>query len=144
MESRLKNLQATEQQYLTILKQAVKIADILQVTAQLDKIRMQIEQIQGQLKYLSRQVDMASLAASLTEEADVQVFGITWRPLFVIKQAFRSMLGSLQSYVDSMINLIFGLPVLLLWFVTIGLIILIVWKIGRWIWRRFLKPPSAI
>ena len=144
LESRLRNLQAQEQQYLQILKQAVKIPDILQVTAQLDQVRMKIEQIQGQLNYLSRQVDMASLSANLTEEADVEIFGLRWRPLYVIKQAFRNMLGSLQGYVDSMIKLIFALPVILAWLITIGLIILVCWKIGRWIWRKFLKSTSAI
>lgn len=142
LESRLKNLQAQEEQYLTILKQAVKIADILQVTAQLDQVRMQIEQTQGQLKYLSRQVDMASISANLTEEADVQVFGLRWRPLVVVKQAFRDMLTGLQAYVDSMIKLIFSLPSVLAWLITIGLIILIGWKILHWIWQRFLKPKT--
>jgi len=144
LESRLRNLQAQEQQYLIILKQAVKIADIMQVSAKIDEVRQQIEQIQGRLNYLSRQVDMASLSANLTEEADVQVFGLRWRPLYEIKLAFRNMLASLQSYVDSMIKVIFSLPIILLWLVTIGLVILICWKIGRWIWRRFFKPPSTV
>ncbi len=144
LDSRLRNLQAQEQQYLDILKKAQKIDDILNVTSYLTNVRGQIEQIQGQQKYLSRQVDMASITASLTEEADVQVFGLTWRPLYVIKQAFRDMLGSLQGYVDSMVKLIFALPAVLLWLVTIGLIILVCWKIGRWIWRRFFKPKPTI
>ena len=144
LESRLRNLQAQEQQYLIILKQAVKIADIMQVSSKIDEVRLQIEQIQGQLNYLSRQVDMASLSANLTEEADVQVFGLRWRPLYEVKLAFRNMLASLQGYIDSMIKVIFSLPVILLWLVTIGLIILICWKIIRWIWRRFLKPPAAV
>ncbi len=143
LESRLRNLQATEQQYLTILKQAVKIPDILQVTAQLDQVRMQIEQIQGQLKYLSGQVDMASITASLTEEAEVEVFGLRWRPLYVVKLAFRGMLNGLSGYVDAMIKFILQLPVILAWLITIGLIIFICWKILRWIWQRFLKPPIA-
>jgi hypothetical protein len=139
LESRLKNLQAQETQYLQILKQAVKIPDILQVTAQLDQVRMQIEQIQGQLKYLSRQVDMASISASLTEETDVQVFGLRWRPLVVVKQAFSDMLSSLQVYVDSLIKIVFALPSILLWLATIGLIIFIGWKILHWFWKRFLS-----
>lgn len=144
LESRLRNLQAQEQQYLIILKQAVKIADIMQVSAKIDEVRQQIEQIQGQLNYLSRQVDMAAITANLTEEADVQVFGLRWRPLYEVKLAFRNMLASLQSYVDSMIKVIFSLPVILLWLVTIGLIVLICWKIVRWIWKRFFKPPTAV
>ena len=144
LESRLRNLQAQEQQYLIILKQAVKIADIMQVSAKIDEVRQQIEQIQGRLNYLSRQVDMASLTASLTEEADVEVFGLRWRPLYVVKLAFRDMLNGLSSYVDAMIKFILQLPVILAWLVTIGLIILVCWKILRWIWKRFSKPPSTV
>lgn len=144
LEARLRNLQAQEEQYLEVLKQAVKIPDILQVSTKLDEVRMQIERIQGQINYLSRQVDMAAISASLTEEADVEVFGLRWRPLYVVKLAFRDMLDGLSGYVDAMIKFILQLPVILAWVVTVGLIILVCWKIVRWVWRRFLKPPAAI
>ena len=136
LEAALKNLRAQETQYLEIMKKAETIEDILNVSSHLGEVRGQIEQIEGQLKYLSRQVDMASITASLIEEGDVKVFGLSWRPLYVAKQALRSMLAGLADYVDSMINFVFQLPVILLWLATIGLIFMVGWKILRWIWKK--------
>ncbi|MEK7160921.1 MAG: DUF4349 domain-containing protein [Patescibacteria group bacterium] len=137
LEAQLVNLQAQEQQYLEIMKKALKIEDILNVASRLGEVRGFIEQIQGQLKYLSQQADMASISASLTEEADVEIFGIRWRPLIIIKQSLREMLAGLQGYVDSMIGFIFRLPIILLWLATLGLVIFIGWKIARWFWQKF-------
>ena len=137
LEAQLVNLQAQEQQYLEIMKKFEKIEDILNVASRLGEVRGFIEQIQGQLKYLSQQADMASISASLTEEADVEIFGIRWRPLIIIKQSLREMLAGLQGYVDSMIGFIFRLPIILLWLATLGLVIFIGWKIARWFWQKF-------
>lgn len=144
LESRLKNLRAQEAQYLEVMKKANTVEDILNVTNRLSEVRGQIEQIEGQLKYLTSQVDMTSITASLTEEGDVEVFGINWRPLYVAKQALRNTISGLAGYVDSMINFVFQLPVILLWLVTIGLIALLGWKILRWIWRKFNNSQSTI
>ncbi|MFH1461120.1 MAG: DUF4349 domain-containing protein [Patescibacteria group bacterium] len=136
LESLLKNLKAQESQYLEIMKKAETIEDILNVSSRLSGVRGQIEQIEGQLKYLANQIDLASITASLTEEGDVEVFGINWRPLYVAKQALRSLISGLASYVDSMIKFVFQLPVILLWLVTIGLIALAGWRILYWIWKK--------
>ncbi len=137
LESRLKNFKAQEAQYLEIMKKAYTIEDILNVSSRLSEVRGQIERLEGQLKYLTSQVEMASISVSLTEEGDVEVFGISWRPLYVAKQALRNMIVGLAGYTDSMIKFIFQLPIILLWLATIGLIILVIWKILRWIWRKF-------
>lgn len=137
LEARLKNFRAEEEQYLGILKRASDINDILQVTQRLHSVRSQIEQIQGQLQYLSRQIDMSSITVSLTSEADIEVFGIRWRPLFVAKQALRSMFSGITGYMDIMIRLVIFIPVLLLWLATIGVGVWIVWRIIRWIRARF-------
>jgi PKD repeat protein len=54
LSARLKNLEATEQQLLTIMQQAQKIDDVLAVQAQLTDIRGQIEQTKGRMQYLER------------------------------------------------------------------------------------------
>lgn len=144
LEARLKNLRAEEEQYLQILKRAVTVEDTLKVTQYLSSVRSQIEQIQGQLQYLSRQVDMSSITVSLTEEADVEVFGIRWRPLFVIKQSFRNMLTNLTKYADAMIGFIFNIPVLLFWLGTYGVGALLVFRVGLWIRNKFLIPKAEI
>lgn len=144
LESRLKNLRAQEAQYLEIMKKAETVEDILNVSSRLSEVRGQIEQIEGQLKYLASQVDMTSITASLTEEGDVEVFGINWRPLYVAKQALRNTVSGLADYIDSMIKFIFQLPLILLWLATIGLIVLVGWKILWWIWRKFNNSQTSI
>jgi hypothetical protein len=137
LEARLKNAQAEEAQYLQIMKQSQNVKDTLEVASRLADVRLRIEQIQGQLKYLSQQVDLSLISVSLTEEADVQVFGLRWRPLFVIKQQLRQALNGLTNYVDSVISFIFNLPVLILWLVSCGLLVWTGWKTLIWIKKRF-------
>lgn len=144
LEARLKNLKAEEEQYLEIMKKAQEIQDILNVASRLSEVRGRIEQIEGQLKYLAQQVDLASVSVELTEEADAEIWGIRWRPLYVVKQALRNLLNGLTGYADAMIGFLFRLPVILLWLATIALLIVVVWKIGYWVYRKFFSsPPSA-
>lgn len=63
--SRLRNLERTEQQYLTLLADAKSIPDILTVQDRLSGVRSQIEQIQGRLKVLDDLTDFATINLTL-------------------------------------------------------------------------------
>ena len=139
LQAQLRNLQAEEQQYLEIMKSAKTVEETLQVSERLASVRGRIEQIQGQLQYLERQVDMSTISIYLTAEADVEVFGVRWRPLYELKRAFRDMIEGLTNYADSMFRFILSLPVIILWVVTIGVIVIIAFRILRWFARRFLS-----
>lgn len=65
LQSRQRNLERTEQQYLGLLAQAKTITDILTVQDRLDGVRLQIEQIQGRLKLLDDQADLATIDVTL-------------------------------------------------------------------------------
>ena len=65
LQSRLRNLERSEAQYLTLMDQAKTIADIIQLTDRLDGVRGQIEQIQGRLNVLDQLVDLATIEVSL-------------------------------------------------------------------------------
>ena len=65
LQSRLRNLEATEQSYLKLLDQAKSIPDILTVNDRLDGIRAQIEQIQGRLNVLDKMTDLATIDLTL-------------------------------------------------------------------------------
>ncbi len=137
LEARLRNLKAGESQFLEIMKRAVTVEETLKVQRELNSVRGQIEQVQGQLTYLSRQIDMSTITISLTSEADVEVFGFRWRPLFTIKQAFRNMVTGLAGYIDSIVRILFYLPVLILWLGTLLLAIILGWRFSHWIWKRY-------
>lgn len=137
LEARLKNLRVEEAQYQDIMKKAVKIQDILDVVSRLADVRGRIEQIEGQLKYLSRQVDMSTITVAMTAEQEVETFDIRWRPFFVVKQSFKNMLSGFTGYVDKMIGFIFRLPIIIVWLATFALCAFIIWRISRWVRRRF-------
>ena len=65
LQARITALQASRQQYLTIMAQATSIGDILAVQSQLDTIQSQIEQLQGQLSVLDSQTTYGSLTVTL-------------------------------------------------------------------------------
>lgn len=67
LQARISALQASRQQYLTILSKATSIGDILAVQSQLDSIQSQIEQLQGQLNLLDGQTTYATLTVSLSQ-----------------------------------------------------------------------------
>jgi len=67
LQARITALEASRQQYLTILAKATSIGDILSVQGQLDAIQSQIEQLQGQLNLLDSQTTYATLTVSLSE-----------------------------------------------------------------------------
>lgn len=142
-EAQLRNLQAQEVQYLKIMERANTVEEVLKVQQKLGEVRQNIEQIQGKLIFLSRQVDMSTITASLTSEADITILGIRWRPLFVIKKSFRNMVSGLAGYIDAMINFIFFLPRLILWLATIAFLVILAWRVSRWIWRRFISNTAS-
>ncbi|HBE89757.1 MAG: hypothetical protein A3E37_02485 [Candidatus Andersenbacteria bacterium RIFCSPHIGHO2_12_FULL_46_9] len=144
IEARLKNMRAEEVQYLSIMERAVKIEDVLNVTQRLSDVRGRIEQLEAQLKLLKAEVEMSSIVVNLTAEGDIEVFGIHWRPLVVIRQAFRDMLKSLAAYADQIIKFVFALPVILLWIATWGVGLLIAWKVGNRIKQRWFDKDTNI
>lgn len=137
-EARLKNLRAEEEQYVIIMAEAATVEDTLKVAEHLSRVREDIELLDAQLISLRNQVDMSTISVSLTAEADVEVFGIRWKPLFVVKQAFRNMIADFTDYTNNMIYFVFKLPVLLLWLATIAAIALILWNIIIWIKNQIL------
>lgn len=58
LEARLKNTQAEEASFVAILSRSGKIEDVLAVTREVARVRGEIEQLQGQIRYLSSQTDM--------------------------------------------------------------------------------------
>jgi hypothetical protein len=69
LQSRITALQASRQQYLTIMTKASSVGDVLAVQAQLDGLQSQIEQLQGQLAVLDSETAYSTLTTSLSEAA---------------------------------------------------------------------------
>lgn len=137
LEARLTNLRAVEKQYQSILASAHTVEDTLAVYAKLAEVRGSIESVQGQINYLSRQIDMSTITVSVTAESDVQVFGIVWRPLTVIKQAFRNFLTDMTNIVNFAIVFVFWLPGFIIKLSFLAIVLIILWKFFKIVRRRF-------
>ncbi|OIO20360.1 MAG: hypothetical protein CO029_02595 [Candidatus Magasanikbacteria bacterium CG_4_9_14_0_2_um_filter_41_10] len=128
LQARLDNLKASETQFLSIMKQAVKIEDILAVQRELTNVRGQIESMEGRMKYLKESAAFSSLTVYLStnpEQLPVLDNGNTWKPLATVKDALRGLQDLGKKIVDVFIWVAVYIP---LWIV----LILVIWMVRRW------------
>ncbi|MBP9694897.1 MAG: DUF4349 domain-containing protein [Candidatus Magasanikbacteria bacterium] len=127
VEAQLKNLKATEAQFLQIMSRAQKIEDVLAVQRELTNVRSQIESFEGRKKYLSQSAAMSTVTVNLaTNPNDLPVIEKepSWKPLAVFKDAVRSLLELGKGIVNFLIIFVVFIPV---W----ALIGLVVWTVYR-------------
>lgn len=138
LESRLRNLKVAEAQYQEIMKRSGKISEVLDVTRALTDTRAQIEQSQGQLDYLSRQVALSSIHVSLTQEAvpGSVIASNEWRPMTVVKAALSRTLSDFTHSIDQILVILISLPLLLLNLAFWGAVLYACWRVGRFLFRR--------
>jgi hypothetical protein len=139
LESRLRNLEATEAQLVNIMDSATKTEEVLAVFNQLTYIREQIEQVKGQMKYYSESAAMSAVTVQLIPDVLAQPFEVGgWKPEGVVREAVEALVAAFQSMATGLIWLgIYVLPLV----VVIGLPLFIV---ARVIARRARKPrPTA-
>lgn len=67
LEARLRNLEATEEQYLTLLEEAGTVGEMLEVQEALWNVRWEIERIEGRVRYLERTSEMSLINVELEE-----------------------------------------------------------------------------
>src|SRR5215471_7136832 len=142
-EASIRNLKAEEAQYLTILKQATTVKDMMLVSEQLSQVRGRIEQQQAEFNALSHQVETVSIAISLRTESEAQVLGLNWRPGYRLKLALRDGLESVADYATAMTTVLFYVPATLLWVGTILIGVIACWRILRWIGKRWFETKPA-
>jgi hypothetical protein len=128
LQARITALEASRQQYLTILAKATTVGDVLAVQEQIDSIQSQIEQLQGQLQLLTSQTSYSSLTVTIGEHAPAPSPGPL--PESGLVRAWHASIGGFLTGVEGVIRLagpvVFAL--LLLGVVLAG---------GRALWRRY-------
>ncbi len=72
LSAKLRNLEATEEQYLRLMEKAERVEDILNVQRELSKTREQIERTKGRMQYLERTSATALIEVRL-EQARLDV-----------------------------------------------------------------------
>ena len=71
LQSQITALEASRQQYLTIMTKATSIGDVLAVQAQLETLQSQIQQLQGQLAVLASETDYSKITTVVSEPGAV-------------------------------------------------------------------------
>jgi len=133
-EATLRNSRAEEMQYLTILKGATAVKDVLEVSSKLAEVRAhinQLNQLEADLRFLQHQVQMSLLTVNIAAIPEARVFGIRWRPLYKAKLSLRGALSAMADYSDSIVELFLNLPVLAMWGFTIVALLKVGWIVLR-------------
>jgi len=135
LQSRLRNKQAEEQSIAKILEQSGKITDVLAVTKELSRVRGEIEILQGRIRLIDSQTDMATISISLSEDPKITVVD-SWRPLQVAKDSVNDLIRNIQQFIDFIIVLaIRAIPILLIYLIVFG----ILYAIGKKIYHKLTK-----
>jgi hypothetical protein len=134
LDARIRNLQASEAQYRTLLAQAQKIDDILTVQARLDEVRGQIEQLQAQLDQLSDLAKLATLTVTLVPSGTlIEETTAGWDAGDIFEGALAALVTVGQGLATVLIWLVIvGLPLAVL----LGIGALLVWRFGPGLRRR--------
>lgn len=68
LQSRLRNAQAHEASLLALMERATTVEEMLMVEGELNVVRAEIEQLQGQINYIENRSDYAAITIDLYEE----------------------------------------------------------------------------
>lgn len=68
LQNRIQNKKELEKRYREILSKANQVKDILEIERNLNEVRSDIEQMEGQFNYLSKQIKFSSLQVQFYEE----------------------------------------------------------------------------
>ena len=93
LQSRQRNLEATEQQLLVLLGQAKNVQEILTVQDRINTTRAEIERVKGRINLLTRLTDLATIQAQLRPETAPAVQDPGRGPLDALRAGWEASLA---------------------------------------------------
>jgi len=131
LQSRLKNAEATESQYLALLEKAVTVEDTLKIYGALTQIRYEIEQIKGRMQYLERISAMSLISIDLRPVATAAPLV---RPGWSAREIAKSAIRGLTSFGQGLGTMAIGAAIFSpIWGTILGVLY----------WRRRRKRKKA-
>ncbi|UII20282.1 DUF4349 domain-containing protein [Fulvivirga ligni] len=127
LQARIKNKQALEDRYVQLLNKADDIKDILAIESNLNEVRTDIERLQGQFNYLSKQIGYSTINVSFYEVLPY-TYDTSSRKGFGAR-LLSAMDGGWQGFLSFLVG------IATLWPFLIFLIVLI-WGLRWWSKRR--------
>jgi hypothetical protein len=135
LESRLRHLEAKEEQLLEFMAEAEDTEAVLAVYEHLSATQAEIEQVKGRMRYLDQLSAMATITVELyPEEAEPQVVEEGWKPGRTLRRAARALVSALEALGNAIIW--FGIYVLPILVVVALPIVLLLWLLRRRKGRR--------
>jgi uncharacterized protein DUF4349 len=133
LESRLRNLEATEARIRSFLEQATNIEESLRINAQLTQITAQIEEIKGQMSYIKDRAAYSTITVQLAPQLPAPTptpapVPNVWRPGSTFRDA-AGVLGGILRVVGDLA--IWAAVVLGPFAVPAGLVLWVVVRAGR-------------
>jgi hypothetical protein len=127
LQAQLRNYEATEAQYLELLKKAEKVEDMLAVQQALSNVRGQIEQVKGRILYIERTSDMGLIDVSLQKVKPIG--GTAWSALETLKSAARGLVSFGKVLANIIIWLVIFSPV---WIIILVVVLYFTrWRHGK-------------
>ncbi|MDN5200253.1 DUF4349 domain-containing protein [Fulvivirgaceae bacterium BMA10] len=83
IEARLRTKKELEKRYLNLLDQATNVTEMLEIERELNKLRSEIESVEGRLKYLTNKVSLSTLTVTFYQYvSDDSEFGRRFKHAF--------------------------------------------------------------
>ncbi len=112
LESRLRNLQAAENQLLEIMDNADTTEDVINIFRELTSIREEIEVLQGQINYYRESASLSAITVYLQAKEALEPITIAgWQPGLQAQKALQALVEGGQALINILIWIaIFVLP----------------------------------
>jgi hypothetical protein len=145
LQSRLRNLEAAEEQLMEIMGSATRTEDVLNVFNQLTSVREQIEIVKGQIQYYDQSVALSAISVVLIANEAVQPISIGgWEPVGVVKDAVEALIQGLQVLVSALIWIgLFVLPILVVIILPIYIVVRLVIRARKQRKERSAPPATT-
>jgi hypothetical protein len=137
LESRLRNLEASEKQLLDFMERAETVEDVVEVFRELSSVRERIETTRGRMQYLERTSAMSLINVSLRPASSPEpVVEPGWSFWETVKSAARGLVTLSRTLITAVVWIVTLAPVLLA--------VLLAFLAGHWLlrrWRLLLRKP---
>ncbi len=94
LQARIKNLKHQETSYLNLLEKADQVESILKIEKELNRVRTDIERLQGRLDYYQSKVMLATINLHISEPKPI--FASGWNLLTSCREAVRGFISSIN------------------------------------------------
>jgi hypothetical protein len=131
LQSRERNLRATEESLLGLYNKAESVEEALSIQRELTNVRGEIELVQGRIKYLDQHTAYSQITLDIQPVTSPPPPKPAWNPGDVAAHAWTASLGILQAIATALISaIVFG------WWLAPVLVGGLLW------WRRRNRPSS--